>query len=349
MRVLVTGGCGFIGSAVVRALMARGVERVGVLDALTYAANPATLAAFEDRAEYAFFQADIRDRAAVAAALEALRPQAILHLAAETHVDRSIDGPGVFIETNLGGTQVMLEAAEDWRRSLSDAEAEAFRFVHVSTDEVFGALKPDDPPFTEDSPYCPRSPYAASKAGADFLARAWHETYGLPVIVTNCSNNYGPYQHPEKLIPLMTLRGLAGEDMPVYGDGLQVRDWLHVDDHAQALLAALDNGQVGDTYLIGARAERTNLEIVAGICAALDGVAPETAPHAGLLRHVPDRPGHDRRYAINPSRAERDLGWRATTDLMEGLSRTVGWYRDNATWWWPMVEAGGLARRGQGR
>lgn len=345
MRVLVTGGCGFIGSAVVRALIARGVEKVGVLDALTYAANPATLAPFEGRGDYRFFHADIRDRAAVDAALAALRPQAILHLAAETHVDRSIDGPGVFIETNLGGTQVLLEAAEAFRRRLPDGEAEAFRFLHVSTDEVFGALGPHDAPFTEASPYRPRSPYAASKAGADHLARAWHETYGLPVILTNCSNNYGPFQHPEKLIPLMALRGLRGEALPVYGDGRQVRDWLHVEDHARALLAVLDGGAPGQTYLVGARTERTNLQIVSGVCSALDALSPGRA-HADLIAHVEDRPGHDRRYAIDPGHIETALGWRPEIAFDEGLAETVRWYAQTEAWWRPMLSGGALDRRG---
>ena len=345
MRVLVTGGCGFIGSAVVRALIARGAEQVGVLDALTYAANPATLAPFEGRGDYRFFHADIRDRAAVDAALATLRPQAILHLAAETHVDRSIDGPGVFIETNLGGTQVLLEAAEAFRRTRPDANAEAFRFVHVSTDEVFGALGPGEAPFTEASPYRPRSPYAASKAGADHLARAWHETYGLPVILTNCSNNYGPFQHPEKLIPLMVLRGMKGEALPVYGDGLQVRDWLHVEDHARALLAVLDGGAPGQTYLVGARAERTNLQIVSGVCAALDALSPGRA-HADLITHVEDRPGHDRRYAIDPTHIEAALGWTPAIAFEDGLAATVRWYADNEAWWRPMLSQGALNRRG---
>jgi len=349
MRVLVTGGCGFIGSAVVRALMARGVERVGVLDVLTYAANPATLAGLEGRNDYHFFRADVRDRAAVQAAFEALRPQAVLHLAAETHVDRSIDGPGIFIETNLGGTQVLLDVAEQFRRALTDAEAEAFRFIHVSTDEVFGALEPDEPAFTEASPYRPRSPYAASKAGADHLARAWHATYGLPVILTNCSNNYGPYQHPEKLIPMMALRGLSGEALPVYGDGLQVRDWLHVDDHAEALLVALERGVVGQTYLVGARAERTNLAVVGGICQALDALHPQAGPHARRITHVQDRPGHDPRYAIDPSRIEAELGWRPTRAFDSGLEATVRWYADHSEWWQPMLAGGALARRGRGR
>ncbi len=345
MRVLVTGGCGFIGSAVVRLLVARGVERVGVLDALTYAANPATLAPFDGRDDYCFFHADIGDRTAVDTALEALRPQAILHLAAETHVDRSIDGPGAFVQTNLGGTQILLEAAEGFRQTLPSAEAEAFRFIHVSTDEVFGALEPDEAPFTEASPYRPRSPYAASKAGADHLARAWHETYGLPVILTNCSNNYGPYQHPEKLIPLMTLRGLRGEGLPVYGDGKQVRDWLHVEDHARALLAALDRGIPGQTYLVGARSEQTNLQIVSALCEALDGLAPERS-HQALIHHVKDRPGHDRRYAIDPSHIEQALGWTPRIPLQEGLAATVRWYADNEAWWASMLSGGSLDRRG---
>lgn len=347
MRVLVTGGAGFIGSAVVRALLARGVERVGVIDALTYAANPATLAAFDGRNDFRFFRGDICDRATVASAIAAIQPEAILHLAAETHVDRSIDGPGVFVQTNLVGTQILLEAAEDWWRSLPDGRADRFRYLQISTDEVFGALGPGDPPFTEASPYRPRSPYAASKAGADLLARAWFETWGLPVILTNCSNNYGPYQHPEKLIPLMTLRGLRGESLPVYGDGQQVRDWLHVQDHADALLAVLDHGAVGETYLVGARAEATNLDIVRGICAALDRMNPQGAPHEKRMAHVEDRPGHDRRYAIDPSHIEQALGWRPKVRLEQGLEETVRWYATHEDWWHPFLAGGALNRRGR--
>ncbi|WP_296815000.1 dTDP-glucose 4,6-dehydratase [Brevundimonas sp.] len=345
MRALVTGGAGFIGSAVVRALLARG-DQVTVVDAMTYAANPMTLAAFEGRDGFDLIVGDIFDPETVARAFEAARPDAVLHLAAESHVDRSIDGPAAFVRTNVVGTQVMLDAALTWWRS--QGEPEGFRFLHVSTDEVFGDLGPDGA-FSEASPYRPRSPYAASKAGADHLARAWRETYGLPVILTNCSNNFGPYQHPEKLIPLMILKGARGEPLPVYGDGLQVRDWLHVDDHAEGLLLALERGRPGATYLFGARQERTNRQVVEAICALLDQRRPDGAPHASLITRVEDRPGHDRRYAVDPSRAESGLGWRPRHDFESGLAETVDWYLSNPAWCEASIAAGGLARRGTGR
>lgn len=345
MRVLVTGGAGFIGSAVVRALLAAGARQVTVLDALTYAANPLTLASLDGRSDFAFRRGDVAEPAEVAAAFAAARPQAVLHLAAETHVDRSIDGAAAFVRSNVVGTQVMLDAALAWRRGLPTAGAEAFRFLHVSTDEVFGALGPDGA-FDETTPYAPRSPYAASKAAADHLVRAWGVTHGLPVLLTNCSNNYGPFQHPEKLIPMMTLRGLQGRELPLYGDGLQVRDWLHVDDHARALLRVLEAGRPGETYLVGARCERPNREVVEGVCAALDHLRPGGAPHAGLVRRVADRPGHDRRYAIDPGRLEAELGWAPQIPFGEGLAQTVAWYLDNPDWWAAAVAAGALERRG---
>ena len=345
MRARGTGGAGFIGSAVVRVLLARG-DQVTVLDAMTYAANPQTLAEFEGRDGFELIVGDICDPETVARAFEAARPDAVLHLAAESHVDRSIDGPGAFVRTNVVGTQVMLDAALAWWRS--QGEPEGFRFLHVSTDEVFGDLGPEGA-FSEASPYRPRSPYAASKAGADHLARAWRETYGLPVILTNCSNNFGPCQHPEKLIPLMILKGARGEPMPVYGDGLQVRDWLHVDDHAEGLLAALEGGQPGGTYLFGARQERTNREVVEAIAGLLDQRRPDAAPHAGLITRVEDRPGHDRRYAVDPSRAETELNWQPRRGFEGGLAQTVDWYLAHPDWCAASVAAGALARRGTGR
>ena len=345
MRALVTGGAGFIGSAVVRALLARG-DQVAVLDAMTYAANPQTLAPFGERDDFALIVGDICDPQTVAHAFETARPDAVLHLAAESHVDRSIDGPGAFVRTNVVGTQVMLDAALAWWRS--QGEPEDFRFLHVSTDEVFGDLGPDGA-FSEDSPYRPRSPYAASKAGADHLARAWRETYGLPVILTNCSNNFGPYQHPEKLIPLMILKGARGEPLPVYGDGLQVRDWLHVEDHAEGLLLALERGKSGGTYLFGARQERTNRQVVETICGLLDQRQPQDAPHARLISRVEDRPGHDRRYAVDPSAAETELGWRPRRGFESALAETVDWYLANPAWCEASVSAGALSRRGVGR
>ena len=331
MRILVTGGCGFIGATVCRRLIAGGAVVLN-LDIQTYAASPASLgeAAASDR--YTHRAVDITDASAVKAAFAGFEPQAVLHLAAETHVDRSIVGPDAFVHTNVVGTLTLLEAARVFRDSLAVDEAVAFRFVHVSTDEVYGSLGPDGL-FNEDSAYDPRSPYSASKAGSDHLARAWFHTYGLPVIVTNCSNNYGPRQFPEKLIPLMILNGLQGRDLPVYGDGGQVRDWLHVEDHAMALERVLGAGRPGQTYVVGGRSERTNLQVVEAVCAALDHYAPAARPHAEQIRFVEDRPGHDRRYAIDPTRIETELGWRAEHDFDSGLDQTVRWYLDNRDWW----------------
>lgn len=335
MTVMLTGAAGFIGSALARRLIAAG-ERVVVLDALTYAASPATVDDLKRRGLASFVHADIRDRAAVDAALAAHRPTGIVHLAAETHVDRSIEGPQAFIDTNVGGTTTMLQAATDYWRGLPASARDAFRFVHVSTDEVFGALEPDDPPFTEASPIQPRSPYAASKAAADHLALAWVHTYGLPVMVSGCTNTYGPYQFPEKLIPLMLLNALDGKPLPVYGSGNQVRDWLAVDDHAAGLDAVLRRGVPGERYLLGSRNERRNMEVVQTLCAVLDEIRPQAGPHARLIKHVTDRPGHDFRYAVDPSRTEAALGWRATTSFEDGLRATVRWYLDNEDWWRPI-------------
>jgi dTDP-glucose 4,6-dehydratase len=333
-RIIVTGGAGFIGGAVVRQLIAETDAAVLNIDRLTYAASPETLATIERHPRYTFMKADICDRQAVRDAFRRHRPDSVLHLAAETHVDRSIDGPAAFIETNIVGTQTLLDAALEYWRGLDGSEKERFRFVHVSTDEVFGSL-PQTGSFIETSPYAPNSPYAASKAAADHLVRAWHTTYGLPTIVTNCSNNYGPFQFPEKLVPLMIIKALAEEPLPVYGRGDQVRDWLHVDDHARALRLVLDSGRVGESYNIGGRCERTNLELVEHLCGILDRVRPRISGklHRELISFVADRPGHDRRYAMNPSKVERELGWTCQRDFAQGLAETVGWYIENRRWW----------------
>ena len=341
MKILVTGGCGFIGSAVVRQAVARGHEVVN-LDALTYAANPANVASVAGSNLYSFEQADIRDRAALDRVLAAHAPDAVMHLAAESHVDRSIDGPGDFVQTNITGTFNLLEAARaHWIRAGRPA---GFRFHHISTDEVFGSLGPEGM-FDEDTPYDPRSPYSASKAASDHLVRAWGETYGLPVLVTNCSNNYGPYHFPEKLIPVVILNALHGRPIPVYGTGENVRDWLFVEDHADALLTVLERGQVGRTWCIGGENEATNIAIVRAICALMDEMRPEGGPHDRLISFVADRPGHDLRYAIDPARIRAELGWRPSVTLQEGLRRTVRWYLDNEAWWRPLLDRQGVGQR----
>ena len=335
MKVVVTGGAGFIGSAVCRHLVADiGVSVVNV-DKLTYAANLASLAPIEADPRYAFVKADICDRAAMDAVMDAHRPDGIIHLAAESHVDRSIDGPIDFIETNVTGTAVLLEAARRHWSRLDGEARERFRFLHVSTDEVFGSLGADGF-FSETSPYDPSSPYAASKAAADHLARAWHRTYGLPALLSNCSNNYGPYHFPEKLIPLMILNALHGERLPVYGDGRNVRDWLFVEDHARALWQIFSKGRPGRSYNIGARSERTNLEVVHLVCDILDRHVPGTRSRRDLIAFVPDRPGHDRRYAIDPTLVETEIGWKPLETFESGLEKTVLWYLDNRAWWEPI-------------
>lgn len=334
MKILVTGGFGFIGSAYVRFLIRRTDAQIVNLDKLTYAASPDALEEALRHPRHVHEQADIADPAAVAAIFARHRPDAVVHLAAETHVDRSIDGPAAFIQTNITGTYVMLEAARAHWQSLPAEQKAAFRFHHVSTDEVFGTLG-DSGKFNEHSPYAPNSPYAASKASADHLVRAWHHTYGLPVVLTNCTNNYGPWQFPEKLIPLVTLNALEGKKLPVYGQGANVRDWLHVDDHAEALWLVLTRAAVGATYGIGGGEEHRNLEVVEMICDALDRQAPERAigPRRKLIEFVADRPGHDWRYAMDISRIGRDLGWRPRVSFAEGLAQTVAWYLDNRAWW----------------
>ncbi len=334
MKLLITGGAGFIGSAVVRAALARGHEVVN-LDGLTYAANPATLEEFEGTPGYRFAEADIRDAAAVDALVQEARPDRIMHLAAESHVDRSITGPAVFAQTNVVGTLNLLQSARTLHAELDAGAREAFRFHHISTDEVYGDLGPDDPAFTEDTPYAPSSPYSASKAASDHFVRAWQRTYGLPTLITNCSNNYGPYQFPEKLIPVVIMSARAGKPIPVYGDGQNVRDWLHVDDHADALLHVLEHGRVGRTYNIGGRAERTNLELVETICDRMDavlGTLPTGEPRRSLITFVTDRAGHDRRYAIDDTRISSELGWQPARTLENGLEDTIRWYLDNPDW-----------------
>jgi dTDP-glucose 4,6-dehydratase len=337
--ILVTGGAGFIGSAVCRHLVAGG-SRVVNLDKLTYAGNLASLAELEGQPNYRFVQGDIADADAVGALLREERVGGIMHLAAESHVDRSIDGPADFIETNIVGTFRLLEAALGYWKTLSGAEAEAFRFHHVSTDEVFGDLPFDEGVFREDTPYDPSSPYSASKAASDHLVRAWHHTYGLPVVVSNCSNNYGPFHFPEKLIPLVILNALHERPLPVYGEGANVRDWLYVDDHARALEAVITKGRPGETYLIGGRAERTNLQVVEAICDLLDAKRPRGSGerYRGLIEFVTDRPGHDRRYAIDPSKIESELGWAAEESFETGLSKTIDWYLAREDWWRPLRE-----------
>ena len=333
-RILVTGGAGFIGSAVVRRALTETPHRVLVFDKLTYAGNLSSLEPVSHSPNYSFVRGDICDGAAVRRALRDFRPDIVMHLAAESHVDRSIDGPGAFIETNLVGTYTMLQASLEYWRSLSEAAKASFRFHHISTDEVFGALGAEGQ-FREDTPYAPTSPYSASKAGSDHLARAWRHTYGLPVLVTNCSNNYGPYHFPEKLIPLMVLNALHGKPLPVYGKGENVRDWLFVEDHAEALLLVAEKGVPGECYNIGGGSERRNIDVVEAICDLVDEFAPqaEGGSRRQLIAFVLDRPGHDLRYAIDSAKIERELGWRPRATFEDGLRRTVQWYLANRPWW----------------
>ncbi len=334
MKIIVTGGAGFIGSAVIRHLIAHTDWRVINLDNLTYAGNLDSIAAAAGDARYSLAQIDILDQNAVRALLEREQPDAIMHLAAESHVDRSIDGPSAFIDTNITGTYRLLQGALEYWVKLKEPKKSAFRFHHVSTDEVFGSLG-DTGLFREDTPYSPNSPYSASKAASDHLVRAWHHTYGLPVVVTNCSNNFGPYQFPEKLIPLMIVRALDGKPLPVYGKGLNIRDWLFVDDHVQALLCVLQNGRLGETYVIGGNAERRNIDIVQSLCGLLDERSPRTdgRPYKELITFVADRPGHDLRYAIDSTKIREELGWQPRETFETGLRKTVNWYLDNENWW----------------
>ena len=337
MKILVTGGCGFIGSAVCRRIIRETDHTLVNVDLLTYAASPASVAEAALSPRYAFVQADIADRAAMERVFRAHQPDAVLHLAAESHVDRSIDTAEPFIRTNIVGVFTLLEVALAHWRSLKGERAERFRFLHVSTDEVYGSLGSEGL-FTETTAYDPRSPYSASKAASDHLVSAWGHTHDLPVLITNCSNNYGPYHFPEKLIPLVILNGLAGKPLPVYGDGGNVRDWLYVEDHAAALLSVLEQGRVGQTYNVGGRNERSNLQVVERICDLLDEVAPDAAVGArrGLIHFVSDRPGHDRRYAIDATKLETELGWRAAETFETGLAKTVRWYVERTDWWRPL-------------
>jgi dTDP-glucose 4,6-dehydratase len=333
MTILVTGGAGFIGSNFVLDWLAQVDEPVVNLDALTYAGNPENLASLEGDARHIFVKGDICDRALVDSLLAAHRPRAIVHFAAESHVDRSISGPGAFMRTNVDGTFTLLEAARAYGGALDGEAKAAFRFHHVSTDEVYGSLKADDPPFAETNPYEPNSPYSASKAASDHLVRAWHHTYGLPVVTTNCSNNYGPYHFPEKLIPLMIVNALAGKPLPVYGDGQQIRDWLYVTDHCSGIRAVLAGGRLGETYNIGGWNEQANIDIVRIVCSLLDELRPDPAgKYERLITYVKDRPGHDRRYAIDARKIERELGWRPAETFQTGIRKTVQWYLDHPEW-----------------
>jgi dTDP-glucose 4,6-dehydratase len=332
MKIIVTGGAGFIGSAVVRTLLREDGPQVVNLDKLTYAGNLESLASVAASPRYSFAHMDICDAQGVAALLDAEQPDAIMHLAAESHVDRSIDGPMAFVETNIVGTAILLQAALRYWRGLKGTRKEQFRFHHISTDEVFGSLGAAGL-FREDTPYAPNSPYSASKAASDHLVRAWHHTYGFPAVMTNCSNNYGPFQFPEKLIPLTILRAMEGKPLPVYGRGENVRDWLHVEDHALALIAVLKQGRLGETYNIGGGAERQNIDVVRGICGLLDEIRPGQRPRADLITFVADRPGHDLRYAIDSSKIRQELGWVPRESFESGLAHTVRWYLDNRKWW----------------
>lgn len=338
LRVMVTGGSGFIGSAVCRHLAGQNNVVILNYDKLTYAASPASLAMLEGKADYQFVQGDVADAARVSATIKAFRPDVVMHLAAESHVDRSITGPGDFIQTNIVGTYVMLQAALEHWRGLGGEEKDRFRFHHISTDEVFGSLGAEGL-FSETTPYDPRSPYSASKASSDHLARAWRHTYGLPVVVSNCSNNYGPYHFPEKLIPLVTLNALEGKPLPVYGRGDNVRDWLHVEDHARALHLIATQGVPGESYNVGGRNERTNLQVVEAICDILDELRPIPGrSRRDLITFVADRPGHDARYAIDATKLEAELGWTAQETFDTGLRKTIQWYLDNEAWWGPLRE-----------
>ncbi|MFN3549395.1 MAG: dTDP-glucose 4,6-dehydratase [Mesorhizobium sp.] len=342
MRILVTGGAGFIGSNLCRRLVLEAGHDVVNVDKLTYASNPASLRDIEGHPRYHFVKADICDEGAMHAAMRRHDVDAVMHLAAESHVDRSIESPDDFVRTNVVGTVRLLAAARRHFESLDGARRAAFRFHHVSTDEVFGDLPFDTGVFTEETPYNPNSPYAASKAASDHFVRAWHATYGLPVVLSNCSNNYGPFQHPEKLVPLTIIQACRGQDLPVYGAGRNVRDWLHVADHVRALELVLERGRAGATYLIGGRSERRNIDVVKTICAMLDETRPrgQGRSHAERIRFVADRPGHDRRYAIDPSRIETDLGWRARESFDDGMRETVTWYLENEWWWRSFPEVG---------
>jgi dTDP-glucose 4,6-dehydratase len=330
--ILVTGGAGFIGSNFILNWLSTSTEKVLNLDLLTYAGNAQNLAPLKGDDRYTLVRGDLCDADLLHELLRTHRPRAIVHFAAESHVDRSITGPAAFIRTNIEGTFQLLEQARAYWDGLNAEDKQRFRFLHVSTDEVYGSLGPDDPAFSEETPYAPNSPYAASKAGSDHLARAWFHTYGMPVLTTNCSNNYGPYQFPEKLIPLMILNALEGKPLPVYGDGQNVRDWLYVTDHCDAIRVVLERGKLGETYNVGGNSERKNIDIVHQICDVLDELRPSASPRRALIRYVTDRPGHDRRYAINASKLRRELGWSPTVQVEQGLRRTIEWYLEHMDW-----------------
>jgi len=346
MRVFITGGCGFIGSALVRHLIANTDYELLNFDKLTYAATASALASVAHDSRYEFVRGDVCDAEAVRTAIARFRPDIITHLAAETHVDRSIDAPGVFVQTNLVGTFVMLSEARAYWQTLPTQARRAFRFHHISTDEVYGSLGPDGA-FTEDTPYDPRSPYSASKAGSDHLAKAWGHTYALPVLITNCSNNYGPFHFPEKLIPLTIVKALLGEPLPVYGTGANIRDWLHVEDHVRALQTVFEKGVVGRTYNIGSNSEQPNIDVVRTICAILDRLRPKTdgLSYAEQISFVEDRPGHDARYAIDAGRIRRELGWQPLETFESGIEKTVAWYLDNEAWWRAILAATSVGSR----
>ena len=346
MKILITGGTGFIGSALCLYLIEQCDHQVVNIDKLTYAANPASLTAIQDHARYQFVHADIADRKTVTAVLDNEQPDAIIHLAAESHVDRSIDHADSFIQTNVLGTFSLLEAARIYWSKLKGTRKQEFRVLNVSTDEVYGSLGSNGL-FSETTAYDPSSPYAASKAASDHLAMAWFRTYGLPVIISNCANNYGPRQFPEKLIPLMIIKALAHKTLPVYGDGSNIRDWLHVDDHARALLTIVQRGKPGEKYNVGTRTEKTNLQVVRQICQYLDKKHPAASPRTDLISSVEDRPGHDQRYAIDPSRIETELGWKAQENFSTGLEKTIDWYLNNKSWWQPLIDNhDNIARQG---
>ena len=345
MKLLVTGGAGFIGSAVIRDAIARGYDIVNV-DSLTYAANLENLASVSDNSAYTFENIDICNKEALADCLSRTQPDAIMHLAAESHVDRSIDGPSQFIQTNITGTFNLLDVSRHYWQNLKGQKQDKFRFHHVSTDEVYGDLSLEDPAFEETTPYDPSSPYSASKAASDHLVRAWARTYGLPTVITNCSNNYGPFQFPEKLLPVVILNAFHDKSIPVYGSGENIRDWLYVDDHADALLLVLEKGALGETYNIGGNNERTNIELVKSICSLMDAKkSTDEGAHAQLISFVKDRPGHDRRYAINNSKISHELNWKPTVVWDDGFKRTIDWYLDNENWWGPLVKNTELGKR----
>ena len=337
MKILLTGGAGFIGSAIALLALSKGYDIVNV-DCLTYAANLQNLKSVTHNAHYSFENVNICDADAVQKLFDTHRPDAVMHLAAETHVDRSIDGPDAFMQTNIIGTYNLLQSARTYWDTLPNKRQDEFRFHHISTDEVYGDLSPDAPAFSETTPYNPSSPYAASKAASDHIVRAWARTYGLPTLITNCSNNYGPYQFPEKLIPTVILNALFRKDIPIYGTGDNIRDWLYVDDHADALLTVLQKGELGHTYNIGANNERTNLEIVETICTHIDARSPDSFEHKSLITYVQDRPGHDRRYAINSEKIFTKLGWIPSFSWEAGLQKTLDWYIDNEKWWRPLID-----------